>query len=80
MTTTEKDLFIKVDRVSTVPLAFATMLDNSTERYVITRKSIAQSGKTLMELLRARFGDVKGLGIGEDMSLRADYIFVGDRA
>ena len=76
----EKDLFIRVDRVSTVPLAFAEMLDKSTERYVITRKSIAQSGKTLRELFRARFGDVKGLvGIGEDMSLRAYYIFVGEK-
>ncbi len=79
MTVKEKELFVRVDRVSTVPSAFSATLDNSTERYVITRQSIAQSSKTLMELVRDKFGDVKSLGISEDLSLRAFYIFVGEQ-
>ena len=73
MTIAEKDLFIPVD---SVPWVHGLLLDKSKEAYVITRKVIAQSGKTLSELTKTRFGAVSA--IVYDEPLRAYYIFLGD--
>lgn len=71
--TAGKDLFIKVDGV---PWVLASLLDKSKEVYVITKKSIRQSGKSLIALNRSRFGKVSA--IVYDESLRSYYIFLGD--
>ena len=73
MTIKEEDLFIKVDGE---PWVLALLVDRSKEVYVITRKSIAQSGRSLRALIRSRFGKVSA--VVYDKSLRAYYIFLGD--
>ncbi|KKL11033.1 hypothetical protein LCGC14_2549850 [marine sediment metagenome] len=69
----KRDLFVKVNRV---PWVHGLLLDKSKEAYIITRKVIAQSGKTLNELTKTRFG--KASAIVYDESLMAYYIFLGD--
>ena len=62
------------NRVTRVPLAFADLLDNSDEAYLITYNSLATLKKDIEAAARERFRNV--IAIAQDYSLRAYYVFV----
>ena len=67
----ERDLFVRVNKY---PSMCAALIYETSEAYVITRSDIGKSGKSLNELIKARFGNVAE--VVEDMSMRVFYVIV----